>query len=451
MKTLLIFNGLVKEETITYKEGVIMSTVVITGAQWGDEGKGKVIDFLASQSDVVVRGQGGNNAGHTVVVGDKKYALRLIPSGILNPQAINIIGNGVVLDPEGFLIEVEKLEREGISTKNIRISDRTHLIFPYHKGLDDLAERSRGDKQIGTTKNGIGPCYMDKVERSGIRICDLMDEEVFRDKLSHQLKRKNNVIQKIYGGEPFDEDKMIETYLEYAEKLRPYVEDTTVRLYDAVKSGKKVLFEGAQGTLLDIDFGTYPFVTSSHPISGGFSVGTGIGPNMIEEVLGIAKAYTTRVGKGPFVTEQDNETGERIRKAGNEFGTVTGRPRRCGWFDAVMVRYSARINGMTSIALMLLDVLTGIDELKICTSYEIRGERVEHFPASLKDLADAKPVYENFEGWKEDITGVESFDQLPENAKKYINRIEELMDVPIKIVSIGPKRSQTIVRDKIFR
>jgi len=441
----------VKEETITYKEGVIMSTVVITGAQWGDEGKGKVIDFLASQSDVVVRGQGGNNAGHTVVVGDKKYALRLIPSGILNPQAINIIGNGVVLDPEGFLIEVEKLEREGISTKNIRISDRTHLIFPYHKGLDDLAERSRGDKQIGTTKNGIGPCYMDKVERSGIRICDLMDEEVFRDKLSHQLKRKNNVIQKIYGGEPFDEDKMIETYLEYAEKLRPYVEDTTVRLYDAVKSGKKVLFEGAQGTLLDIDFGTYPFVTSSHPISGGFSVGTGIGPNMIEEVLGIAKAYTTRVGKGPFVTEQDNETGERIRKAGNEFGTVTGRPRRCGWFDAVMVRYSARINGMTSIALMLLDVLTGIDELKICTSYEIRGERVEHFPASLKDLADAKPVYENFEGWKEDITGVESFDQLPENAKKYINRIEELMDVPIKIVSIGPKRSQTIVRDKIFR
>jgi len=451
VKTLLIFNGLVKEETITYKEGVIMSTVVITGAQWGDEGKGKVIDFLASQSDVVVRGQGGNNAGHTVVVGDKKYALRLIPSGILNPQAINIIGNGVVLDPEGFLIEVEKLEREGISTKNIRISDRTHLIFPYHKGLDDLAERSRGDKQIGTTKNGIGPCYMDKVERSGIRICDLMDEEVFRDKLSHQLKRKNNVIQKIYGGEPFDEDKMIETYLEYAEKLRPYVEDTTVRLYDAVKSGKKVLFEGAQGTLLDIDFGTYPFVTSSHPISGGFSVGTGIGPNMIEEVLGIAKAYTTRVGKGPFVTEQDNETGERIRKAGNEFGTVTGRPRRCGWFDAVMVRYSARINGMTSIALMLLDVLTGIDELKICTSYEIRGERVEHFPASLKDLADAKPVYENFEGWKEDITGVESFDQLPENAKKYINRIEELMDVPIKIVSIGPKRSQTIVRDKIFR
>ena len=428
-----------------------MSTVVITGAQWGDEGKGKVIDFLASQSDVVVRGQGGNNAGHTVVVGDKKYALRLIPSGILNPEAINIIGNGVVLDPEGFLTEVEKLEKEGICTKNIRISDRTHLIFPYHKGLDDLAERSRGDNQIGTTKNGIGPCYMDKVERSGIRICDLMDEEVFREKLSHQLKRKNNVIEKIYGGQAFDEDEMIETYLAYAEKLRPYVEDTTVRLYDSVKEGKKVLFEGAQGTLLDIDFGTYPFVTSSHPISGGFAVGTGIGPNMIEEVLGIAKAYTTRVGKGPFVTEQDNETGDSIRKAGNEFGTVTGRPRRCGWFDAVMVKYSARINGMTSIALMLLDVLTGIDELKICTGYEIRGEKVEHFPASLKDLADAEPVYETFQGWKEDITGAQSFDDLPENAKKYVDRIEELVEVPVKIVSIGPKRSQTIVRDRIFR
>ncbi len=428
-----------------------MSTVVITGAQWGDEGKGKVIDFLASQSDVVVRGQGGNNAGHTVVVGDKKYALRLIPSGILNPEAINIIGNGVVLDPEGFLNEVEKLEKEGICTKNIRISDRTHLIFPYHKGLDDLAERSRGDNRIGTTKNGIGPCYMDKVERSGIRMCDLMDEEVFREKLSHQLKRKNNVIQKIYGGEPFDEAEMLKAYLVYAEKLRPYVEDTTVTLYEAVKAGKKVLFEGAQGTLLDIDFGTYPFVTSSHPISGGFAVGTGIGPNCIEEVLGIAKAYTTRVGKGPFVTEQDNETGDKIRKAGNEFGTVTGRPRRCGWFDVVMVRYSARINGMTSIALMLLDVLTGVEELKICIAYDIRGKRVEHFPASLKDLADAKPVYETFEGWNEDITGITSFEDFPENAKKYINRIEELVDVPIKIVSIGPKRSQTIVRDKIFR
>lgn len=428
-----------------------MSTVVITGTQWGDEGKGKVIDFLASQSDVVVRGQGGNNAGHTVVVGDKKYALRLIPSGILNPRAVNIIGNGVVLDPEGFLMEIDNLEKEGVSTKNIRISDRAHLIFPYHKGLDDLAERSRGDGKIGTTKNGIGPCYMDKVERSGIRVCDLMDEDVFREKLALQLKRKNNIIEKIYGGEPFEEAAILTAYKGYAERLRPYVEDTTVTLHEAVEAGKKVLFEGAQGTLLDIDFGTYPYVTSSHPISGGFAVGTGVGPNRIQEVLGIAKAYTTRVGKGPFVTEQDNEIGERIRKAGNEFGTVTGRPRRCGWFDAVMVRYSARVNGMTAAALMLLDVLTGLETLKVCTAYEIRGKRVEHFPASLKDLAEAVPVYETFEGWQEDITGIETFEALPENAKRYINRIEELIGVPVKIVSIGPKRSQTIVRDRIFR
>lgn len=428
-----------------------MSTVVITGAQWGDEGKGKIIDFLASQSDVVVRGQGGNNAGHTVVVGDKKYALRLIPSGILNPKAINILGNGVVLDPEGFLKEVDNLEKEGISTKNIRISDRAHLIFPYHKGLDDLAEISRGDNRIGTTKNGIGPCYMDKVERSGIRVCDLMDKEVFKIKLSEQLKRKNALIQKIYGGEPFDEKTILEAYLGYAERLRPYVEDTTVTLFEAIEADKKVLFEGAQGTLLDIDFGTYPYVTSSHPISGGFAVGTGVGPNRIQEVLGIAKAYTTRVGKGPFVTEQDNATGDRIRKTGNEFGTVTGRPRRCGWFDAVMVQYSARINGMTAVALMLLDVLTGIDTLKICTAYDIRGKRVTHFPASLKDLADAEPVYETFEGWQEDLTGISTFEALPENAKRYINRIEELLGVPVKIVSIGPKRTQTIIRDKIFR
>lgn len=428
-----------------------MSTVVITGTQWGDEGKGKVIDFLASQSDVVVRGQGGNNAGHTVVVGDKKYALRLIPSGILNPRAVNIIGNGVVLDPEGFLKEIDNLEKEGVSTKNIRISDRAHLIFPYHKGLDDLAERSRGDGKIGTTKNGIGPCYMDKVERSGIRVCDLMDEDVFREKLALQLKRKNNIIEKIYGGQPFEEEAILTAYKGYAERLRPYVEDTTVTLHEAVEAGKKVLFEGAQGTLLDIDFGTYPYVTSSHPISGGFAVGTGVGPNRIQEVLGIAKAYTTRVGKGPFVTEQDNEIGERIRQAGNEFGTVTGRPRRCGWFDAVMVRYSARVNGMTAAALMLLDVLTGLESLKVCTAYEIRGKRVEHFPASLKDLAEAVPVYETFEGWQEDITGIETFEALPENAKRYINRIEALIGVPVKIVSIGPKRSQTIVRDKIFR
>lgn len=428
-----------------------MSTVVIVGAQWGDEGKGKVIDYLAAEAEVVVRGQGGNNAGHTVVVGDKKYALHLIPSGILYPETINVIGNGVVFDPEGFLKEVEKLEAQGVSTKNIKISDRAHVIFPYHKVIDTLAEKARGDQMIGTTKKGIGPCYMDKVERSGIRICDLMDKEVFIQKVTAQIEKKNKIIEKIYDGEPVDKDKIIQKYLEYAEKIRPYVDDTTVIVYDGVKNNKKVLFEGAQGTLLDIDLGTYPYVTSSHPISGGFTIGSGIGPNMIEEVLGIAKAYTTRVGKGPFVTEEDNETGDKIRVAGNEFGTTTGRPRRCGWFDAVMVKYSARINGMTSIALMLLDVLTGFEKIKICTGYKLGDKVIQNFPASLKDLSKCEPIYEEIEGWSEDISEAKSFEELPENAKKYIEKIEELIEIPVKIVSIGPKRSETIVRDKIYR
>ncbi len=428
-----------------------MSTVVIVGAQWGDEGKGKVIDYLAAEADVVVRGQGGNNAGHTVVVGDKKYALHLIPSGILYPETINVIGNGVVFDPEGFLNEVAKLEVEGVSTKNIKISDRAHVIFPYHKVIDALAEKARGDKMIGTTKKGIGPCYMDKVERSGIRICDLMEKDVFIEKVTAQIDRKNEIIEKLYGGEPLNKDEIIEKYLDYAEKIRAYVDDTTVTVYDGVKSNKKVLFEGAQGTLLDIDLGTYPYVTSSHPISGGFTIGSGIGPNMIEEVLGIAKSYTTRVGKGPFVTELGNEIGDKIRIAGNEFGTTTGRPRRCGWFDAVMVKYAARINGMTCIALMLLDVLTGFDKIKICTGYKLGDEVIDYFPASLNKLSKCEPVYEELDGWNEDISEAKSFEELPENAKKYIARIEELLDLPVKIVSIGPKRSQTIVRDGIFR
>ena len=428
-----------------------MSTAVIVGAQWGDEGKGKIIDYLAAEADVVVRGQGGNNAGHTVVVGDKKYALHLIPSGILYPETINVIGNGVVFDPEGFLMEVERLEAEGVSTKNIRISDRAHVIFPYHKVIDTLAEEARGAQMIGTTKKGIGPCYMDKVERSGIRICDLMDEEIFIHKVTAQIDRKNEVIEKIYGGKPINKNEIIEKYLEYAEKIKPYVDDTTVIVYDEIKSNKKVLFEGAQGSLLDIDLGTYPYVTSSHPISGGFTVGSGVGPNMIEEVLGIAKSYTTRVGKGPFVTELDNEIGDKIRIAGNEFGTTTGRARRCGWFDAVMVKYSSRINGMTCIALMLLDVLTGFDKIKICTGYKLDDKIIDYFPASLKVLSKCKPVYEEFDGWHQDITKARSFEELPENARKYIDRIEELIGIPVKMVSIGPKRSQTIVRDKIFR
>lgn len=428
-----------------------MKTVAVVGSQWGDEGKGKVIDFLATQADVVVRGQGGNNAGHTLVVDGKKFALRLIPSGILNPNTINVIGNGIVFDPKGFFEEIEMLESNGISTKNIKISDRAHIVFPYHKELDGLAEEARGDNKIGTTKKGIGPCYMDKTERSGIRVCDLMDKEIFAKKLKLQVDAKNKLVTGVYGKEAmFDFDEIYNEFIIYAEKMRPYVEDTTVIVYDAIKANKKVLFEGAQGTLLDLDLGTYPFVTSSHPTSGGFAVGAGVGPNMIKDVVGIVKAYTTRVGEGPFVTELFDETGERIRTQGREFGTVTGRARRCGWFDAVIVKYAARVNGITSISFMLLDVLTGFDKIKICTAYKMGDKIINNFPASLEDLAKCEPVYEELDGWNEDLTNIEKFEDLPENAKKYIARIEELIDVNIDLVSVGPNRTQTIIRRNIF-
>ena len=428
-----------------------MSTVVIVGSQWGDEGKGKVIDYLAAEADVVVRGQGGNNAGHSVVVDDKKYALHLIPSGILNKNAINIIGNGVVLDPEGFLNEIKGLEEKGIDTSNIKISERAHVVFPYHKTLDFLAEEARGSEKIGTTVKGIGPAYMDKVERSGIRVCDLINPEVLKAKLEKQIEFKNKIITRIYDSQALDGDKIIKDFTAYGQAIKPFVTDTSVLVHDAVKENKKVLLEGAQGTLLDIDFGTYPYVTSSHPISGGFAIGAGIGPNAIEEVLGITKAYTTRVGKGPFVTELENEVGDQIRKQGNEFGTTTGRPRRCGWLDLVIVNYAARINGMTCIALMLLDVLTGFDEVKICTAYEYKGQTIHHFPADLSVLADCKPVYTTLKGWKEDISQCKTYEALPEAAKAYIDFIEEQVGIPVKIVSIGPKRDQTIIRDEIYR
>ncbi|MCR1876949.1 adenylosuccinate synthase [Paraclostridium bifermentans] len=427
-----------------------MKTVAIVGSQWGDEGKGKVIDYLATQADVVVRGQGGNNAGHTLVVDGKKYALHLIPSGVLNPETINVIGNGIVFDPKGFLEELAKLNEDNIDTKNIKISDRAHVIFPYHKELDALAEEARGDNKIGTTKKGIGPCYMDKTERSGIRICDLMDKDIFAKKLKAQIDAKNKIVKNIYGAEEFDFDAIYNEYLGYAEQIRSYVDDTSVVVYEAIKAGKKVLFEGAQGTLLDLDLGTYPFVTSSHPTSGGFSVGAGVGPNMIKDVVGIVKSYTTRVGEGPFVTELNDETGDKIRTQGREFGTTTGRARRCGWFDAVIVRYAARVNGLTSISLMLLDVLTGFDTVKICTSYKMGDKVLREFPASLEDLAKCEPIYEELEGWSEDLTGMETYEELPENAKKYIAKIEELVGVNVDMVSVGPNRAQTIVRKNIF-
>lgn len=427
-----------------------MSTVVVVGSQWGDEGKGKVIDYLAREADVVIRGQGGNNAGHTVVVGEKKYALHLIPSGILNPKTVNLIGNGVVFDPEGFFKEVDQLEANGVDTSTIRVSDRAHLIFPYHKEIDRLMEEARGDNKIGTTQKGIGPCYMDKVERTGLRICDLMEPAAFKEKAALLIAQKNLFMERMYGAPALDADVIIDKYLEFGLRLKPFVADTGVIAHEAVTAGKKVLLEGAQGTLLDVDLGTYPYVTSSHPTSGGFTIGSGIGPNRIEKVIGITKAYTTRVGKGPFVTELDNETGDRIREAGHEYGTTTGRPRRCGWLDLVVVDYASRVNGMTGIALMLLDVLTGFDEVKICTAYEVDGAVQRHFPASLELLDRCKPVYTTLPGWTEDISEAKSYDALPEGAKNYVKFIEDYLGIPAQLISVGPRRDQTLVRGTFF-
>lgn len=427
-----------------------MSTLVIVGAQWGDEGKGKIIDYLSKKANIVVRGQGGNNAGHTVVVGDKKYALHLIPSGILYPDTVNVIGNGVVFDPKGFIDEINSLKNAGVSVDQIKVSTRAHVVLPYHRVLDALSEEKKGKDKIGTTKKGIGPCYMDKVERSGIRICDFIDLDVFKEKLQAQVAAKNKIIKEVYGGEALDFESIYNEYKAYVEVIKPFVADTTVIVHNAVDADEKVLFEGAQGSLLDIDLGTYPYVTSSHPTAGGFAVGTGIGPNKIESVLGIVKAYTTRVGKGPFVTELFDETGERIRVAGHEFGTTTGRPRRCGWLDTVLLNYSKRINGLTTMSLMLLDVLTGFETLKICTGYQHGDNVIKDYPASLKVLSECTPIYEELPGWTEDITAVERYEDLPENAKNYVKRIEELVGLNVSIVSVGPKRKQTIIREDIF-
>ncbi|KAB3529334.1 adenylosuccinate synthase [Alkaliphilus pronyensis] len=427
-----------------------MPSVVIVGAQWGDEGKGKIIDYLASKADVVVRGQGGNNAGHTVIVGDKKYAFHLMPSGVLNKNTLNLIGNGVVFDPEGFLKEMDTLIEQGIGVENVKIDERVHVIFPYHKKLDALEEAARGEEEIGTTKKGIGPCYMDKIERSGIRLGEMLDGEYFKDRLSKQIYKKNRIIEKIYNDTGFNMEETYEAYSKMIDRLKEHITDTTVLLHEALTEGKKVLFEGAQGALLDIDLGTYPYVTSSHPTSGGFCVGTGIGPNMINEIIGVVKAYTTRVGKGPFPTELMNETGDSIRIKGNEFGTTTGRPRRCGWFDGVMVKYTSRINGVTGISLMLLDVLSGFEKIKMCIGYEYRGSILQHFPANLKVLAECKPIYKELDGWHEDISNITAYDDLPDNTKKYIEEIEEYIKLPVKMISVGPKRNQTIIRENIF-
>ncbi|MBD9009208.1 MAG: adenylosuccinate synthase [Clostridiales bacterium] len=421
-----------------------MPTKIVIGAQWGDEGKGKTIDILAASSDVVVRTSGGNNAGHTIEADGVTYKLQLLPSGILNPRTLNIIGVGVVVDPKVLLTEIDGMEGQGISTKNLKIDARAHVIMPYHIALDALSEKARGAGDIGTTKKGIGPCYVDKTERCGIRICDLINPDKFRKMVYDNLKIKNKIIELVYGGEPFDAEQIIEEYSKYAKRLAPYVTDTTPILYEAVKNDKRVLFEGAQGILLDIDFGTYPYVTSSHPISGGVCVGSGIGPNMIDECIGVLKGYVTRVGNGPFPTELNDETGEAIRQNGHEFGTVTGRPRRTGWFDAVIAKYAVRTNSLTSIVLNKIDPLGGIGKIKICVAYEKEGKVITDFPPTLEELAKCKPIYEELDGWTGDISNVKDFYELPIAAQNYVHRIEELCECKVSSIGVGPGRDQNI-------
>lgn len=420
-----------------------MSTVVVVGTQWGDEGKGKITDYLAEGADVVARYQGGNNAGHTILIDNKKYKLTMIPSGIFNNNKTCVIGNGMVINPKALIEEIEYIHDNGFSTDNLRISDRAHVIMPYHLVLDGLEEERKGDNKIGTTRKGIGPCYMDKAARSGIRIADLMDAEEFNEKARRLIADKNQVIAQVYGGEPLDADQIVQEYLEYAEVLRNYITDTSVVLNDAIDEGKKVLFEGAQGVMLDIDQGTYPFVTSSNPSAGGVCIGSGVGPSKIQQVIGVAKAYTTRVGDGPFPTEQINEIGDTIRDKGHEYGTVTGRPRRVGWFDTVVVRHARRVSGITGLSLNSLDVLSGLETVKICTAYKYRGETIEHYPASLKMLAECEAVYEELPGWSEDISNAKTLEDLPENTRRYVERVSELTGIPIAIFSVGRNREQT--------
>ena len=424
-----------------------MSSVVVIGAQWGDEGKGKIVDYLAQQADAVVRYSGGSNAGHTVVVNDVAYKLRLLPSGILYHGKICVLGNGVVINPGVVLQEIKEMHDKGVDISRIAISDRAHVVLPYHQKLDVLQEEALGDAKIGTTKGGIGPCYMDKVARVGIRVCDLMDAEVFAAKLKANMAAKNEIITKIYGAEPFDYETVLKEYLEYADQLRPYVTDTGVILDELFAKDKKVLFEGAQATFLDIDHGTYPYVTSSNPTAGNACVGSGIGPRFIDHVVGVVKAYTTRVGAGPFVTEllDTDGPGNQIRETGHEYGTVTGRPRRCGWLDAFMLRYSVRLNSLDSIAVTRLDVLDQMKKIKMCVGYKIDGVEIKQIPASLKTLAKVEPVYEEFNGWMCDTTKCRNYEDLPEGAKKYLRRLSEVAGVALGIVSVGPNREQTIV------
>ncbi|MBE7319788.1 adenylosuccinate synthase [Staphylococcus epidermidis] len=427
-----------------------MSSIVVVGTQWGDEGKGKITDFLAEQADVIARFSGGNNAGHTIQFGGETYKLHLVPSGIFYKDKLAVIGNGVVVDPVALLKELDGLNERGISTDNLRISNRAQVILPYHLAQDEYEERRRGDNKIGTTKKGIGPAYVDKAQRIGIRMADLLEKETFERRLKENIEYKNAYFKGMFNETCPTFDEIFDEYYAAGQRLKDYVTDTAKILDDANVADEKVLFEGAQGVMLDIDHGTYPFVTSSNPVAGNVTVGTGVGPTSVSKVIGVCKSYTSRVGDGPFPTELFDEDGHHIREVGREYGTTTGRPRRVGWFDSVVLRHSRRVSGITDLSINSIDVLTGLDTVKICTAYELDGKKITEYPANLDQLRRCKPIFEELPGWTEDITGCRSLDELPENARNYLERISELCGVHISIFSVGPDREQTNLLEQLW-
>lgn len=422
-----------------------MSTIVVTGTQWGDEGKGKIVDYLAEQSDIVVRYQGGSNAGHTVSVKGEEFKLRLMPSGILYPDKVCVIGDGVVFDPGVLLEELDSFQKRHVEVAEYLISNRAHVVMPYHRIMDGLEEQNRGHSKIGTTKRGIGPCYMDRDRRIGIRVCDLMDEEIFAAKLRSVLEIKNRELKLLYNQEPLSFEDILTEYRGYAEKIAGHIIDTPSYLNKALQAGKKILFEGAQATMLDIDYGTYPYVTASHPIAGGVCVGAGVGPRNIDTTVGVVKAYCTRVGEGPFPTEQLNDVGEKLRKVGHEYGTVTGRPRRTGWLDACVVKYAGYLGSLDYLAITRLDILDQFSEIKVCVAYKHNGKIIDEMPANLRIFGEVEPVYETFAGWQKDTSAIRNYADLPQEARAYLERLAEVTGVKIGFVSVGPNRNQTIV------
>lgn len=448
---LLKYSCFTNKDGNTSSGGARMTSVVVVGTQWGDEGKGKITDFLSQEADVIARFAGGDNAGHTIKIGDETYKLHLIPSGIFYQEKTSVIGNGLVINPKSIVKELNGLQERGIDTSNLRISNRAHVILPYHIHQDIVDEQSRGDQKIGTTAKGIGPCYQDKVARIGIRIADLLDKEVFEQKLRHNVELKNRLFTKFYEVEGISFEDIFEEYFAYGQEIAKYVTDTSKILNDVIDEGGRVLFEGAQGIMLDVDQGTYPFVTSSNPVAGGVAIGAGVGPNAVSRVVGVCKAYTSRVGDGPFPTELMDAVGDRIREVGREYGTTTGRPRRVGWFDAVVVRHSRRVSGITDLALNSIDVLSGLETVKICTAYDYKGQKITEYPANLHIIEDCQPIYEELPGWSEDVTGIRNFEDLPVNAQNYVNRILELTGVQLMTFSVGPAREQTNIVNNVWK